>query len=126
MGDKKLKAIVVRGHGKIEVAEPERFMKVVSKCYQKCQDTPNKEMWRKAPLNFYTDPEWMEWNTNIVVKNGQDDYWERKKGIELMNPKTGIPSMQKRVRACYCCPIGCMPYMEINKGKYKGTQDEGL
>ena len=126
MGDKKLKAIVVRGHGKIEVAEPERFMKVVSKCYQKCQDTPNKEMWRKAPLNFYTDPEWKEWNTSIVVRNGQDDYWERGKRMELMNPKTGIPSMQKKVRACYCCPIGCMPYMEINKGKYKGTQGEGL
>jgi len=53
MGDKRLKAIVVRGHGKIEVAEPERFMKVVAKCYQQCKDEPNTEMMHKAPLNLY-------------------------------------------------------------------------
>jgi len=126
MGDKKLKAIVVRGHGKIEVAEPERFMKVVSKCYQKCKNNLNKEAWRRSPLNFYADPEWKEWNTSIVVRNGQDDYWEKEKRIELMNPKTGIPSMKKKVRACYSCPIGCMPFMKINNGKYKGTKGEGL
>jgi len=126
MGDKRLKAIVVRGHKKIEVAEPERFMKIVSKCYQKCKNNPNKEAWRKSPLNFYADPEWKEWTTSIVVRNGQDDYWEKEKRIELMNPKTGIPSMGKKIRACYCCPIGCMPFMKIDNGKYKGTQGEGL
>jgi aldehyde:ferredoxin oxidoreductase len=104
MGDKRLKAIVVRGHGKIEVAEPERFMKVVAKCYQQCKDEPNTEMMHKAPLNPYSDPEWKGWNTNIVVKNGQDDQWERKNRIRLMNFKTGVPNMQKGVRACYSCP----------------------
>ena len=126
MGDKKLKAIVVRGHKKIEVAEPEKFMKVVEKCYQKCKDEPNARMMRKAPFNLYSNPEWEGWNTNIVIKNGQDDQWGREKRIRLMNPVTGIPSMQKGVRACYSCPIGCMPFMEINKGKYKGDKGEGF
>jgi len=36
MGDKRLKAIVVRGHGKIDVAEPRKFMQEVDKCYQQC------------------------------------------------------------------------------------------
>ncbi len=99
MGDKRLKAIVVRGHGKIEVAEPERFMKVVAKCYQQCKDEPNTEMMHKAPLNPYSDPEWKGWNTNIVVKNGQDDQLERKNRIRLMNFKIGVPNMQKGVRA---------------------------
>jgi len=126
MGDKRLKAIIVREHGKIEVAEPERFMKVVAKCYQQCKDEPNTEMMHKAPLNPYSDPEWKGWNTNIVVKNGQDDQWERKNRIRLMNFKTGVPNMQKGVRACYSCPTGCMPYMEINKGKYKGNKGEGF
>ena len=126
MGDKKLKAIVVRGHKKIEVAEPEKFMKVVEKCYRKCKEEPNAIMMRKSAFNLYSNPEWEGWNTNIVVKNGQDDQWEKEKRIRLMNPKTGVPSMQKGVRACYSCPIGCMPFMEINKGKYKGDKGEGF
>lgn len=126
MGDKKLKAIVVRGHGKIAVAEPEKFMKAVAKCYQKCKEEPNAGMMRKSALNLYSNPEWEGWNTNIVIKNGQDDQWEKEKRIRLMNPTTGVPNMQKGARACYSCPIGCMPFMEINKGKYKGDKGEGF
>ena len=126
MGDKKLKSIVVRGHGKIAVAEPEKFMKIVAKCYQKCKEEPNTGMMRKSAFNLYSDPEWEGWNTNIVIKNGQDDQWEKEKRIRLMNPTTGVPSMQKGAKACYSCPIGCMPFMEINKGKYKSDKGEGF
>ena len=126
MGDKRLKAIVIRGHGKIEVAEPQKFMEIVTKCYQRCKDEPNAKMMRKSGLNLYSDPEWEGWNTNIVIKNGQDDQWEKEKRIRLMNPTTGVPNMQKGVRACYLCPIGCMPFIEINKGKYKGDKGEGF
>ncbi|MBA7562038.1 hypothetical protein ES695_16340 [Candidatus Atribacteria bacterium 1244-E10-H5-B2] len=126
MGDKRLKAIVVRGHGKIAVAEPEKFMKAVAKCYQRCKEEPNAGMMRKSALNLYSNPEWEGWNTNIVIKNGQDDQWEKEKRIRLMNPTTGVPNMQKGARACYSCPIGCMPFMEINKGKYKGDKGEGF
>jgi len=126
MGEKKLKAIVVRGHGKIEVVHPKQFMQAVDKCYKQCQDEPSTKMMRKAPFNRYSDPNLENWNNAIVVKNGQDDYWEKEKRIKLMNYRTGIPSMQKGVRACYLCPIGCMPFMKINKGKYKGAQGEGF
>jgi aldehyde:ferredoxin oxidoreductase len=126
MGDKKLKAIVVRGHGNIEAYQPEQFIQVINRCYEKCKEEKNSQMMRKAPFNLYADPEWQGWNTNIVVKNGQDDQWEKEKRIKLMNTKNGIPHMLEGVRACYCCPIGCMPYMKINNGKYKGTQGEGF
>lgn len=126
MGDKKLKTIVVRGHGKIEVANPKRFMKEVARCYQQCKNEPNAMMMRKAGLNFYSDPDFPGWDSIMVVRNGQNDYWEREKRIKLMNSKTGVPNMRKGVRACYSCPTGCMPYMEINKGKYKGTKGEGF
>jgi len=126
MGDKRLKAIVVRGHGKIEVAEPERFMKEVAKCYRQCKNESNTMMMRRALFETCSDPDASEWDTIMVIRNGQDDYWEREKRIRLMNKETGIPSMKKGVRACYSCPTGCMPYMEINKGKYKGTKGEGF
>ncbi len=126
MGDKKLKAIAVRGKGKIEVAQPDKFMTVVAKCNEKCLHQESTALMRKAPLNFYASPDWEGWNTNIVVKNGQDDQWEYIKRIRLMNPQTGVPSMVKKVRACYLCPTGCLPFMEIDKGEYQGTKGEGF
>ncbi len=126
MGDKRLKAIVVRGHGKLNVAEPEKFMAVIAEYNMKCIKQEGTALIRKAPLNFYANPEWEGWNTNIVAKNGQDDQWEYEKRIRLMNPQTGVPNMVKRIRACYQCPTGCMPFMEIDKGEYKGTKGEGF
>lgn len=127
MGDKKLKAIVVRGHGKIEVTDKERFMKVIDKLYYQCKKRNDLvKAVRKAPLNLYSNPEYENWDTSIVVRNGQDDYWEKHKRIKLMNIKNGIPSMKKAVRACFSCPVGCIPFMKIDRGKYKGTQGEGL
>jgi len=126
MGDKKLKTIAVRGKGKIEVAQPDKFMTVVAKCNEKCLHQESTSLMRKAPLNFYASPDWEGWNTNIVVKNGQDDQWEYIKRIRLMNPQTGVPSMVKKVRACYLCPTGCLPFMEIDKGEYQGTKGEGF
>ena len=126
MGDKKLKAIVIRGHGRIKVAEPERFMKIVARCYQLCKNEPNVIKMRKGYMNFYSDADNPNWDKLMVVRNGQDDYWEKEKRNKLMNSKTGVPNMQRGVRACYSCPIGCMPYMEINNGKYKGDKGEGF
>lgn len=126
MGDKKIKAVVVRGHGKINIAEPKKFMKIVEECNKKCISQESTDFMRKAPLNFYANPEWDGWNTNIVVRNGQDDQWDYEKRIKLMNSQNGIPSMIKKVRACYQCPTGCMPFMEIRKGEYQGTKGEGF
>jgi len=126
MGNKKLKAIVVRGHGKITTAEPQRFLNEVLKEYQQCKKNPNAKMMRKSLTTFYSDPDFPGWDSNMVVRNGQDDNWGKDKRIELMNPKSGIPSMQKGNRACFMCPTGCMAYMDIDRGRYKGTRGEGL
>ncbi|MFW6149822.1 MAG: aldehyde ferredoxin oxidoreductase N-terminal domain-containing protein [Atribacterota bacterium] len=47
MGNKKLKAIVVRGHGKITVAKPQHFLNEVLKGYRQCNKNPNTKMMRK-------------------------------------------------------------------------------
>lgn len=126
MGDKKLKAIVVRGHGKIEVADPERFMEEVAKCYQQCAAEPNAVPMRKSLTNFYSEPDFEGWDGIMSIRNGQDDSWPKEKRIELMNRKTGIPRFRQGMRACYTCPTGCSLYAEINDGKYKGTKGEGF
>jgi aldehyde:ferredoxin oxidoreductase len=126
MGAKRLKAIVVRGHGKISVAHPQMFMEEVEKCYEQCRREPNAKGMRRFYGSFYSDPEREGWNTMMLTRNGQDDYWEKDKRVRLMNEETGVPSMKKGVRACYACPTGCTPYLEIDKGKYAGTMGEGF
>lgn len=126
MGNKKLKAIVVRGLGRITVADPKRFLDEVLKEYQQCNDNPNTPFMRKSLTTFYANPDFPGWDSIMVTRNGQDDHWEREKKIELMNLENGMPSMNKGIRACFMCPTGCMAFIDVDKGKYKGTKGEGL
>lgn len=126
MGDKRLKAIVVRGHLPITVADPENFMKEVEKAYRQCAEEPNIPPMRKSLSNFYSDPEFEGWDTIMVVRNGQDEHWPREKKVELMNNKDGCPSYRVGMRACYNCPCGCMSAMNVYKGPYKGNVGEGF
>ena len=127
MGDKKLKAIAVRGTGKVDVAHPERFMKEVETCYRQCAANALKvQSMRLSGAARFQALDFEGWETCIVVRNGQDDYWEREKRHRLMNLETGVPSMRKKVRACISCPTGCMPFMEIPKGRYQGMKGEGF
>ncbi|SDP79211.1 aldehyde ferredoxin oxidoreductase C-terminal domain-containing protein [Desulforhopalus singaporensis] len=126
MGDKNLKAIAVRGTGKVGLADPARFMKAIDKCSAQCAREPNVVPMRKSLTNFYSDPDFEGWERIMVVRNGQDEYWEKEKRIELMNQQTGVPSMRKGMRACYLCPTGCSSYMEIDDGRFQGTRGEGF
>ena len=122
MGDKKIKCIAVRGHGKIDVADPERFMKEVNRCLRQCANEPVS----RSMTDSYSDPEFEGWNKIMVIRNGQDEYWEKEKRKQLMNLETGALSMRRAMRACYSCPTGCSCYMEIDRGKYINTRGEGF
>jgi aldehyde:ferredoxin oxidoreductase len=127
MGDKKLKAIVVRGHGKIDVFDPGGFMEAVARTQRQCAANRVKvASMRQSGAARFENLDFEAWETCMVIRNGQDDYWEREKRARLMNPEAGIPSMRKKVRACFSCPTGCMPYMEKARGKYKEMKGEGF
>ena len=127
MGDKKLKAVVVRGRGAIAAAEPERFMREVDRCLRQCAREPRLKSMRQSLSNFFADPHLSCWDAIITARNGQDDYWEHEKRIRLMNPENGVPCLRKGMRACYVCPTGCQSYMEIPAGRpYGGARGEGF
>ena len=127
MGDKRLKAVVVRGHGKIEVFDPRGFMEAVAKTHRQCEaNLARVQSMRQSGAARFEDLDFECWETCMVIRNGQDDYWERKKRAQLMNPETGISSMRRKVRACFSCPTGCMPFMEKSRGKYGEMKGEGF
>jgi len=126
MGNKRLKALAVRGHGSIKVAQPERFLKAVDTARKKIKDSLYTLPWRVSPLELNFDPEADYWDAaSDIIRNGQEGYWPVEKKRRLAGKDTGVPKYRKKVTACSSCPIGCMPFNEIEDGKYKGTKGTG-
>jgi aldehyde:ferredoxin oxidoreductase len=128
MGDKKLKAVVACGQGgAIKVAEPDNFFKAVGIALKKVRESPLSEMMKRVTLaGRWSDPNSPIWDLLVSARNGQDDFWEVEKRIKIANLETGFPKYRKSISACFMCPIGCMPFSEINEGQYKGTRGEGF
>jgi aldehyde:ferredoxin oxidoreductase len=125
MGDKKLKAIAVRGRGTVKVAEPQRFMKSVDLAFSKIEQSPFSKRFRRGILEAVHLPEDEGWDFWSSPRNGQDEYWPMEKRRRLADLHAGIPKYKKRVLSCFSCPIGCMPFFNINTGKYSGTKGIG-
>ena len=125
MGDKKLKALAVRGHGSIKVAQPQRFLDAVNTALAKVKSSPSLDALRQGLIEYGYFPESKYWDGFTVARNGQDDYWPMEKRRRLTGKETGVPKFKKKVTACFGCPAGCMPFFEIGEGKYKGSQGIG-
>ena len=102
-------------------------MEAVAKAGRQCEANRVKvQSMRQSGAARFEDPDFEGWETCMVIRNGQDDYWEREKRARLMNAEAGIPSMRRKVRACFSCPTGCMPFMEKARGKYREMKGEGF
>jgi aldehyde:ferredoxin oxidoreductase len=128
MGDKKLKAIAVcGGGGSIKIAEPEQFFEALDIALRKVEESPLSEVMRKITLaGRWSDPNFINWDFLVSTRNGQDDFWEVEKRVSIANPETGFPKYRKGISACFMCPVGCMPFSEIDEGRYGGTKGEGF
>jgi len=125
MGDKKLKAIAVRGHGSIKIAQPERFIDAVDIALKKVKSSSNATEWRKGIIEACYLPESPLWDSAALIRNGQDEYWPMEKRIRLLGKNKGVPKYKKNMTACFNCPAGCMPFYTIDEGEYKGTKGMG-
>ncbi len=124
MGNKNLKAIAVRGTGSVRVAQPTRFLDAVNTALKKIENSPFTASWRKGIIESVYQPENKIWDLSVIVRNGQDEYWPVEKRRRLVG-RDGVPSYVKKFGACFSCPIGDMPFLEIKEGKYKGTTGKG-
>jgi len=128
MGDKKLKAIAVRGRGSLQTARPEAVLSAIDVSVEKIRQSPSAEkMWRHTLAGtFAANPQSPTWDFLMVVRNGQDESWDIEKRIRIMNHQTGVSKYREKILACFNCPIGCMPFSDIDHGRYKGTRGEGF
>jgi len=125
MGSKNLKALVVRGHGSIKVAEPQRFTDTVSAVLDKIEKSPGIagneifESFRKGVVLAYKSGEYA---VEMPVRNAQDEFFSAERAKRLLGNDNGVPRYHKRMLSCFGCPIGCQPFLEVNEGQYAETR----
>lgn len=128
MGDKRLKAVVVCGEGgSIKVARQESFFQAVDTALKKIKESPLSGIMKTITLaGRWSDPKSENWDFLVSARNGQDDFWEIEKRVKLTDPRKGFHKYRRKISACFMCPVGCMPFSEIDEGPYAGTKGEGF
>ncbi|MFC1942339.1 aldehyde ferredoxin oxidoreductase family protein [Chloroflexota bacterium] len=118
MGSKNLKAIAIRGHQKVSLADPKAFSAAVKEQIKGYHDNP-------AFAGFSETGSQIAEFTNILgmfptrnFREGVLPNWERIEGSEY-------GKLRVRKTRCYSCMIHCGSIIKMAKGKYAGAWSEG-
>jgi len=123
MGSKNLKAVAVRGSGSIEVAHPDRFMKMVDKAWGKLNESQGIKA-RRA-FGTYRSPEFYNEAGHLSSRYFQDDY-VNPEIIKKVDPEIYKKEYEVRRLGYTACPIYCSHFYKINDGPYSGMAGEGF
>lgn len=120
MGSKLLKAIVVRGHGRIEVADEDGVMALTRELVSSMKKSQAVRNFSKWGTPQFVDPvnEGGLWPT----RNFQEGSFE---GARRLNAESMRERLVKRDTACYACPIACGKLSVVGDGPYAGVVVEG-
>ncbi|MFC2031925.1 aldehyde ferredoxin oxidoreductase family protein, partial [Chloroflexota bacterium] len=124
MGSKKLKAIAVRGTGKVAIARPVEFKQAIKELANSLKATPDVGYMKKSarPMEFsqrvYLDRGCLAGNN---FQTGEIPGWEKSRDMNLM------PAYVTRLEGvCYVCPFRCFQMGEVNEGKYTGLKVDSV
>lgn len=117
MGFKKLKAVAVKGEGKVELAEPDRFKALVTRFIEGF-----KKSFQGGPVPL------REWGTAITAmgtqnfgvfptRNFQSGLFE---GWEKIDGRALTKQYLVKPKACFSCPIACGRGTKVPDGPYAG------
>jgi len=102
MGAKRLKAIAVRGTGRIPVADPEGLRAVAQEITASVEEDMAAMSLRLAGTAGYVDLGLMY--GDVPIRYFQQGEWPEAAGLSGVEM---VERFQKRNRACYRCPIAC-------------------
>ncbi len=118
MGSKKLKAIVVKGSGKVQVHDDEQLRDSIKQLIPVIKE---KSKIRHA---FGTSGgiETMERIGNLPIKNWQLGNWE---GASKISGKKMADTILVRAYHCPTCPIGCGRTVKVSRGPFAPVEGAG-
>ncbi|RLF39731.1 MAG: aldehyde:ferredoxin oxidoreductase [Thermoplasmata archaeon] len=122
MGSKKLKAIAVRGTKDIEVADPEKVLRLTMEWYKKLVES---QAYRDDTL--YGTGEFLEWMNRergtFPTRNWREGVFKERKEID---PYYWVPRYSIKNLACIQCVKPCGKAFVIKEGKYRDTKLDGV
>ncbi len=121
MGSKNLKAIAVRGTGRVEVADETTFRDLVKEISSIMENNP-----RAKSLRSYGSAGSMEGNEavgDVPIKNWTINSWPD--GAKKLSGQHMAKTVLKRPVTCFACPIACKREIEIKSGPYAGVKGKG-
>jgi len=120
MGSKQLKAIVVRGTGKVLPALEEKYETVRSSVMEKCKSSMVAQSLKSMGTAAAMDLGMM--TGDVPIRNWTGEEFEGSSQI-------GGPAMTAdyltKVHACYSCPIACKRVVKVDKGPYQTAEGPG-
>lgn len=119
MGSKKLKAVLIRTKGKVEVSDPEALKAVSKEVTQIMSEAPPIQMLKKGSSASYNQAVFEA--QDFGYKHFQEAGWtDEKLYMDNICEKLQVGS-----KACYGCPIGCGVVYKIKEGQFKGGEFGG-
>ncbi len=111
LGSKNLKAIAVRGHGEIPIANYEGYLSAA----EEAEKTLLEHSWRPSygggTISFLPR---IDERGDLPTKYGASNYW----GKGAATYQTFKEKYSRGFKACYGCAIGCGVYSEVKEGKW--------
>ena len=122
MGDKKLKAIAVRGTQGIRVADYDAFLDAYRQYAERLRLETSRDSWTPvwstygAPVlaRLFTDM------GNLMTRNAQEMRWDEDKATRI-GAEVFLDRYIEKAKACFSCPWpACQKTYKIPSGKYQG------
>jgi len=119
MGSKKLKAIVVRGTGKLVASHPDVFMKTRSKILQNFLDmrTTTRRGYKLMRWGSTISSVAHSDHSELDVRNYREAHWPN---IDKVSGLAYERQIAVKVRSCFSCPVCCHQLGIIKEGPFQG------
>jgi aldehyde:ferredoxin oxidoreductase len=121
MGSKNLKAVVVRGGGKVPIADEEAYKAGRKAALETIKGSMVAKSTHELGTNAAMDIGMM--TGDVPIKN-----WSKGGEFELCEVLGGPALVEKMLTKrvfCYACPIGCKPVVKVDTPEYKVIEGPG-
>ncbi|MHB1651495.1 MAG: aldehyde ferredoxin oxidoreductase family protein [Desulfitobacteriaceae bacterium] len=120
MGSKNLKAVVVRGHGRIDVADPTRFLALVKRLDGEIFN--HSEYKTRALMGTTKLVHALNEAGCLATRHFQSGRFE---WADDVSGETLAETYKTKSKACYSCTIPCSRFYEVTAGPFQGLKSEG-
>lgn len=122
LGSKRVKAIAVRGTGKVPVAHEEELPELLERAREAVVDDKTARSMRENGTGGFTG--WVnEERGTFPTRNWQLSVYEDRERIE---PQHWAPIYGVRSKACHGCMRPCGKLVRVEEGPYEGTVVDGV